>query len=120
MDKISGGTISVFYRIPTTEEVIGYNSELYARTGNTVNQNQCATRIKYGEKIIVGFKTGDFVDGKNKPMSSTPGEEGYAENWKDTVKRYAADIIEALAINVFELSVARAAAPKEDKNENPT
>jgi hypothetical protein len=65
--------------------------------------------------ILTGFKKGAFSDGKGNLISSDKGQSGYIETWKSLVKEYASDVVETLAVTVFDVSVTRVA-----NIENPT
>jgi hypothetical protein len=100
-DTRSGTEIELYYRNPTTQEEIEYQSKLIKRKGKKVLINAFETRLQMGLKILTGFREGDFgVDGK--PISSDPSSPNYREDWKDLLKEYAADIVTAFAFAVFE------------------
>lgn len=106
-DNISGSTIVLHYRMPTTPESIGYTNGLTQRRKNKLVMNMGQTRQKYGAKILEGFRGGDFerMEGAEYlPMASDPKSEHYFPEWKEHIKKFAPDIIEALAIHVFESS----------------
>lgn len=105
-DKISGTKIKVFFRLPQADERTAYEAALWQRneeTGKVVN-NVRATRRKHGEAVITGFRAGDFVDEKGAPIASETADEHYREDWKDLVKTHAPDLLELLAVHVFEPS----------------
>ena len=105
-DRISNSQITLYHDMPTTEDRIGYANEQVVRKGNKVQNRTGETRIKYALKILKGFKEGDFTKGKNQPISADPQSPLYDPAWKAIIKKYAADILELLAIRVFEVSVA--------------
>lgn len=98
--------ITLYYDMPTTEDRVGYANEQITRKGNQVINNLIPTRIKYGLKILRGFKEGAFCDDSGRPISSDPGSPNYNAAWKTLVKKYAADIVQLLAVHVFENSAA--------------
>lgn len=106
-DKISGGTITFPYRMPATEERAGYENELWTKDEKTGEVKDCvrATRRKYGLKILTGITEGDFEDAAGNPISSDPASEHYREDWADQVKEFASDLLELLAIHVYEPNV---------------
>jgi hypothetical protein len=104
-DRISNSKITLYYEMPTTEDRIGYTNEQLVRRGNKVKNQTGETRIKYALKILKGFRDGDFTKGKSQPIASDPQSPHYDPAWKAIVKKYAADILELLAIRVFEVSV---------------
>ena len=104
-DNISGSTIVLYYRMPTTEEVIRYTNELTTRKKNKLVIKAGETRQKYGLKIMKGFREGDFerMEGDAYvPMASDPKSANYYPEWKTHIEKYAPDIIERLAMTVFE------------------
>jgi len=114
-DNLSGTEILLYYRIPTTNERIAYTNESYQRKGRKLINRSVETRHKYGLKILKGFREGDFerkVDGKWKPMSSDSASENYYPEWKTHIEKYASDLVEHLAMRVFDLSVG---VPEEDE-----
>lgn len=126
-DNISGSTIVLYYRMPTTRESIGYTNGLTRRKKNKLVMNMGETRQKYGARILKGFRDGDFerMDGEYLPMASDPKSVNYCPEWKEHVMQHASDIIEALAIHVFESSVemssdAEAMEDDQEQGEEPS
>ena len=127
-DNISGSTIVLYYRMPTTQESIGYTNELTQRKRNKLVMRFGETRQKYGALILKGFRDGDFErmeGGKYVPMAADPKSENYFPEWKEHVMQHASDIIEALAIHVFESSVemssdAEAMEDDQEQGEEPS
>ena len=108
-DNLSGSLIVLFYRMPTPSERINYTNESFQRKGKNIVNRSVQTRIKFGLEILKGFREGDFEirgkDGKWVPISSDPGSEHYYPAWKEHVKKYSSDLIEHLAIRVFDIPV---------------
>lgn len=100
-DKISGSTLTVYYRLPMPEERISYSNSIVKRKGKKIITQVGETRLKYGRAILTGIKDGDFSAGK-KPLSSNPDSPDYNPAWKSFVEKYAADILMVLAATVFE------------------
>jgi len=117
-DKISNSTITFFYYLPTTEERISYSSEQVIRKGNKVENKTSETRVKHGLKIIAGFKDGDFIV-KGRPISWDPKSPNYDPAWKTLVRKYASDLVAALAIMVFEVSAMAKTPDLEEEEEAP-
>lgn len=114
-DKLSGSEIVLYYRMPTTEERVKYTNALVRREGNRLVSRQGEARHKYGALILAGIRDGDFdrkVGDRYLPLSSTPGSENYDPEWKAQVKKHAPDLIDFLAVHVFEQSAEQ--AQKED------
>jgi len=104
-DAISGETISLFYRLPTTEERVRYGKASIRREGNKIKNEIVESRQKYGKLILTGIKDGDFVkieNGKEVSYSSNPQSPDYDSNWKELVCRYASDLVEFMALQIFE------------------
>lgn len=119
-DAISGDVITLFYRIPDTEERVAYQKSLFARKRNKVRTKIPETRQEFGKKILTGFKDGDFykLDGEKKVFfSSNPASPKYDSNWKELVGTYAIDLVEFLAQQVFEGNSRDADLFEDEENE---
>lgn len=100
-DAISGTKLQVYYRIPTTQEMVAYQSKLVSRKGKKIVFNIFETRLEFGLKVITGFSEDAFgYDGK--AISSDPINPNYRQDWKELLKQTSADIISLVAANVFE------------------
>ena len=87
---------------------MAYSNESIRRKGSKIVTRTVETRLKFGAKILEGIRTGDFEkkkDGKWVPISSDPKSENYWPTWKEHLKQHAADVIELLAIRVFDVPV---------------
>jgi len=122
--KLSDSDICLLYRNPTTEERVAYSMERVKRVNNEVQFNFQETRIKYGEKIITGFRDGDFGVVKGDavvPISSKVGSDNYFEDWKQIIKENAADVLELLAATVFDDALDITKEPEKiDKKKSET
>lgn len=129
-DRISGDKITLYYRVPSTQERVKYTNGYVTRQGNKVLATLGELRMKAGAAIFVGFKTGAFsVPGKGL-ISSRPGDPNYDPGWKAAINQHAPDFIEMLAIHVFEMPMTRVEQPggnaleilppAEDEWENPS
>lgn len=103
-DRISDSKITLSYRLPTTEERVKYANSLIRRRGNKIENTTGDARLKYGAVILLGISDGSFETEKG-PLSSDPQSPQYDPDWKNAVKKYAADVIEMLAVHVFEASL---------------
>lgn len=105
-DNISGSTIELHYRTPTTAEHTAYQNECLQRKGRKVITRYPQARIKYGLKILTGFRAGDFVvagdNGQPRPIASDSDHADYSPQWREDLERYAGDIIQTLAGHVFD------------------
>jgi len=110
-DNISGSEIVLYYRMPTTEESIRYTNQMQQRRKNKLVLRLGEVRQKFGAAILTGFRDGDFeikAGDQYAPIASDPTSRYFDPHWKEHVMQRAADIIEALAIHVFEASVEAA------------
>jgi len=110
-DRISNSKLTLFYRLPATEERVKYSNSLLQRKGDKLENKASETRLKYGVRILTGISEGSFETEKG-PLSSDPQSSHYDPAWKSFLQKYAADVVEMLAIVVFESSVT-SAAPEE-------
>lgn len=113
-DRISDTRITLFYRLPTTEERIKYSNSLVTRKGNKFETSMGEARLKYGSAILLSFKEGAFETDKGM-LSSDPAAPNYDPEWKNIVRKYAPDVISMLAIHVFESSLILNESPDEDE-----
>lgn len=108
LDAISGTDIVLYYRTPTTSERVAYQRAQIKKEGKKIKIRASQARQEFGLKILTGFADGAFgYDGR--PISSNPEAANYREDWKDLVLAQAADLVEVLALTVFE--GARVEAP---------
>lgn len=104
-DAISNSDILLKYRMPTTAEREGYANESVRRIRNKVKYSIVAAREKYGAKILMGFRDGDFEIDQNGavvPIASDPASPNYRDNWKELVVEHASDLVQTLAYHVFD------------------
>lgn len=104
-DQVSGDQVTFQYRLPTTEERVQYNRQLWKRERNKVKSAVEETRQLFGNKIMIGFTKGAFaklVDGKTVLYASYPADPDYDPEWRALVKKYAGDLLSFLAATVFE------------------
>jgi hypothetical protein len=104
-DPISNSNLVIFYRMPTSEEIIAYESSKYKREADRVEVSLSRACQNSGEKIIEGFTEGAFVQkigDELKPFSSDPVSPNYDPDWKPLIKKYAPDVLEVLGFHVFE------------------
>ncbi len=112
-DRISGDKITVFYRMPTSQERVKYANGYVTRQGNKIVSSLGELRMKAGAAVLVGFKKGAFsVPGKGL-ISAEPTDPNFDPEWKKIVIKYAPDVVEMTAIHAFESSLIRSAGPAE-------
>jgi len=107
-DNLSDTEIVLFFRMPTTKERIAYTNEAYQRKGRKVINRTVETRMKYGLKILEGFREGDFerkIGAVWKPIASDKASENFIPEWKEHIEKYASDLVEHLALRVFDMPV---------------
>lgn len=110
-DRISGDKITLYYRLPTTQERVRYTNGYVTRKAGRIVSTLGDLRMKAGSVILIGFKTGAFtVPGKGL-ISSKPGDPTYDAGWKAAIRTFASDFIEMLAIQVFEAPMMRVEKP---------
>ena len=116
--RLSNSELEIYYRNPTTEERVDYRMEKIQRINDEIKFNIPETRVKFGEKIITGFREGDFgfyEEGNVKEISSDPSSENYREDWKTILKENASDVLETLAGAVFDDSIDISPPPPDEK-----
>jgi hypothetical protein len=100
-DSITGETAELFYRMPTASERVGFERAAHQWKKNRFMDKSGEARLEYGMKVLTGFKDGAFaVDGK--PISSDPSTPDYYPDWKTLVQESASDLVNAMAMAVFQ------------------
>ncbi len=94
-------TFDLFYRRPTTEEIIAYNSRLFQKRNGKVVNNVVPTRIEMGLKILTGVQDGVFTL-NGRPISSDPSSSDFYADWKNLLKGTLSGTIANFAFRVFE------------------
>jgi len=108
-DKKSVGILTLYYESETAPERVAFKSSLWEREGDKIRSRRTEALQEWGEKKITGFKEGDFkykIEGKLKIFSSDPDSKNYDPQWKTLLRKYAPDVLEALAEHIFEEMVA--------------
>jgi len=120
-DNIAGGKITLFYRLPTTEERIKYANSQITRNGRKVESIMGQTRQTFGTKILIGITDGEFAKDKKKFISSNPESPDYDPAWKTHIAKHASDVIATLAMHVFEnaLITENPETEEDGEQENP-
>ncbi len=121
-DNVSNSEIHLYYRMPTTKENVNFTNNMTKRKGNKIVNNIGAVRQKYGARILMGFREGDFEkpDGKGGYVifSSDQNSKLFDPDWKKHVKKSANDLIEFLAMHVFEASAKKVAAEDPEEGDD--
>ena len=117
-DNLSGSTITLYYRMPTTSERQEYANRCVQRQGQKVVMRQAEARLESGLKILAGFAPDAFerLDGdKYRPIASDPGHPDFFPEWKPWVEDNAADLVILMAAQVFDVSCSIATEDIEGK-----
>ena len=102
-----GVDITVYHRDPEPEEIHAYNNEAIRRKGNKVEFRQSKAQVKYGAKILVGIKEGDFGIKMKKSdkiptiVSSNPDSPYYRKDWKRLFVKKVHLAVMALGAAIF-------------------
>lgn len=105
MDPIGKTAIVFFHRSPTTDDRVSLMVNKFKRSGNKLIDRSRSALIDAAAEVLTGIRTGDFVFGK-VPLSSTPGEEGYREDWKELLKAAAGDLLFLMGNDLFEAKLS--------------
>ncbi len=104
-DPVSNTRLGIFYRIPTTEDRIGYLGDIWDRKAGRITEKLGEARQKWGEKILEGFTEGSFektIDGQKVAISSDPSASTFFPAWRDWMVKACPDILERLCLSIFE------------------
>lgn len=99
-DPVSGTILTLYYRIPTSQERLSYQTSVFCIEGEQRQIRLAETRLQYGLEILTGFAPGDFTviqEGEEVPL-----DQELCHDWKDYLAWYAADLISFLGQYVFE------------------
>ncbi len=94
-------TFDFFYRRPTTEEIVAYNSRLFQKRNGKVINNVVPTRIEMGLKVLTGVQDGVFTL-NGRPISSDSASPDFYADWKNLIKGALSGTIANFAFRVFE------------------
>jgi len=101
-DKLSGEEMEFYYRMPTNDERVKYDSAMTKRKGTkiVVNKEWPLLQAKFGAALLTGFKKGCFaVDGK--AISSDQTDADYLKGWKTLLFQKRPDLLGHVARTVF-------------------
>jgi len=105
-DPLSGDHVALYYRQPTTSERQGYMNDVIKRNKNSVTMHRAEALAKWGAKVLVGVRDGDFLRmeaGQAVPLSSDPGSPDYYEGWRAEIEAGCGDLVAAMAAQVFDV-----------------
>ncbi len=92
-DKLSGTRLELYYRTVTAEDRIKYKSAILDQLTKSRDMEEIINlQLVWSEKIITGFKKGDFtLEGKS--ISSNSEDSDYYQGWFSVLKETATDIL---------------------------
>lgn len=106
-DSIGGGTVRLFFRTPTTKERVAYHAEAVKMTGGRNPKPKVRVveiRQKFGGQILTDIEKGNILfqdeNGAVAPLTSD------VPDWRDKLKEFAPDLVEAVAVLAFEGTAA--------------
>lgn len=91
----------ILYRRPTNQEHAAYGATLMKRRGRKIVSSIMEARVKFGLRIIEGFKKGT-IGYAGRPISSDPGDPDYREDWKKLLEDHLPDVVGAIGRHAFE------------------
>ncbi|MGD0586698.1 MAG: hypothetical protein ABSA86_13165 [Oryzomonas sp.] len=100
-DPVEKTTVVFTYRTPSTDDRIRHMAGRYKRQGTKLIDCSRTRTIDSAVSVLTGIRPEDFAFA-GKPLSSTPGENGYREDWKDLVKASAGDLLFLMGYELFE------------------
>jgi len=105
-DPVGQADVVFYYRDLTSKDRIRHLTAKFGRTGDgkLVNRHYSAC-IESATEVLTGIRTGDFNYGDG-PLSSTQGEDGYREDWKELLVEMAGDLLFLVGNDLFEPRIA--------------
>lgn len=98
----NGDKHKFFCKIPSLEDRIDYRRKVLMSNDEDKVKSIMIARIEGALKILQGFEKGTLcVDGK--VISSDSNDADYYSNWKELLRENCVDILEAIAIKMYEL-----------------
>ena len=112
IDSGSGIEIEFEYRLPTNNERIKYQKDAMKSKGKKLVMATQAAARKHALPLIQAFRFTseepdtrlnlfDDTDKLMGPLSCTPGDPGYQENWREIIGKYLPGIVEVLGNRLF-------------------
>jgi hypothetical protein len=122
-DNLSDSILTIYYRMPTPKEHIWYTNNMTKRKGNRVINNLGELRQQAGARLITGYANGNFERPNNKggwtPFDSDPRSPHYLPTWLEELQTQAPDVLESLAMRVFESPLSMAPAEETQTGDDP-
>jgi hypothetical protein len=106
----------LYYRRPTTEELVAYNAKLIQHKNGKLVSNVVPTRIEYGLKILVGFQDGIF-QANGKAISSDPASLDFFPDWKQLLRNVLSTTVAKFAFDVYEATKEAQATAEDTETE---
>jgi len=107
-DPQTGDSITLYYRAPNADEMVSYFAGI---DRDHYQEGLAKKRIDFAldRGIITGFEEGCFEkengEGTFIHFSSDEGKENFDPDWKELLKKGAADILTVFSTQVFEVSL---------------
>ena len=112
-DGISGDVHEIYYRSPRPEEIAAYQTGMFQRKGNNLVSRVAQQRMKWGGKIITGFRKGT-IGADGKVIASDPNDPDYRSDWMELLKKGMPDVVMAVATAAFDRTEVTQEEPDED------
>jgi len=97
-----GETHEIYYRTPTTQEIVRFQAEAFVRKGKHLVNRSVEARLKFGALVLTGFKPGTIGVG-GKLISSDPDDKDhYYEQWRELLVSGAPQLVIAVGMAAFE------------------
>lgn len=101
IDPIEKTEVVFTHRTPETDDRVRFMVAKFKRDGDRLIDRTRSALIDAAASVLTGIRTGDFTIG-GQPLSSTPGEEGYREDWKELIKAAAGDLLFLMGHELFD------------------
>lgn len=106
-DSVSGSSIVLYHRSPTTDDRVAYQASRFRREGNRLINCSRRAAISAAAGILTGIREGDFTLGRDAaghplPLSSDPSSPHYCADWTDHVADMAGDLLYIMGTELFE------------------
>lgn len=107
-DGATGASITFLSRRPNTAEQLAWDRGVAKGKAKGTGQRVRKLALKMAKPLIQGIEFGDpdtalawKKDGKPVILSSTPGEEGYREDWLAVIEAFNPGLLRLLGLKMF-------------------